>query len=52
MYLKNFDQKTTFRFAEFDLVRNQWRRYIRDLTLPGLVIPPEDPSNTLFDVFA
>lgn len=52
MYMTGFDDDVTLRMARLDLIRNQWRRYIRDLTLPGLVIPPEDPSNTLFDVFA
>ena len=28
MYMKNFESPVTLRFARFDLVRNQWRRYI------------------------
>ena len=31
MFLTQFTQRTTLRFATFDLVRNQWRRVTRDL---------------------
>jgi len=30
MFLTQFDQRTTLRFATLDLVRNQWRRVTRD----------------------
>lgn len=52
MYMTGFDAPTTLRMARLDLIRNQWRRYIRSLVMPGMVIPPEDMSNTTFDVNA
>ena len=53
MYLKDFDQEVTLRFARFELVRNQWRRYRRNLR--GLSVgptPPDGSTGTLFDVNA
>ncbi len=50
MYMTGFDAETTLRFARLDLVRNQWRRYLRSLALPGLVMPDEDFNSTSFDV--
>ncbi len=35
MYVKGFKNQTTLRFAKFDLVRNQWRRYKRDSAIAG-----------------
>ena len=52
MYMTGFEEETTLRMARLDLIRNQWRRYMRPLLQPGLAIPPEDPNNTDFDVFA
>jgi cell surface protein SprA len=52
MYMTGFSEETTLRMARLDLIRNQWRRYTRSLVLPGMVIPPEDPSSTTFDVNA
>ena len=52
MYMTGFNEETTLRMARLDLIRNQWRRYFRSLVLPGMVIPPEDPSSTTFDVNA
>jgi len=52
MFMTGFDSTTTLRFARLDLVRNQWRRYLRSLALPGMVIPSDDPNNTTFDVNA
>ena len=31
MILRGFDKRITFRFGQFDLVRNQWRRYTQSL---------------------
>ncbi len=52
LYMNGFDQKTILRFARLELVRNQWRRYRRPITAPG--ITPSDPNTdaTLFDVNA
>jgi cell surface protein SprA len=52
MYLTEFDQTATFRFARFELVRNQWRRYLRDLREPGIVFPGDEDDNVFFDLAA
>jgi len=52
LYMTEFDQKATFRFARFELVRNQWRRYLRDLREPGIVFPGDDDENVFFDLAA
>ncbi len=53
MYLKGFESPVTFRFARLDLVRNQWRRYlrVRDLVGSGADVGIEDRS-AFFDVDA
>lgn len=52
MYMKGFERPVTFRFARMDLVRNQWRRYLRTSALrdpgPGITQEP----NVFFDVDA
>lgn len=40
------------RFATFDLVRGDWRRFNHSLLSPGEYIPNDDPSITSFDVSA
>ncbi len=50
LYFTDFDQRVTFRFAKFDLVRNQWRKYTRGLQSPGPKEPDNTPSNLEFDV--
>ena len=53
MYMKDFTRPVTLRFARFELVRNQWRRYRRSLQpLTVGTIPPDGGSETLFDVNA
>ncbi len=32
MFFKGFEEQTIFRFAQMELVRNQWRRYMQDLS--------------------
>lgn len=32
MYMHGFETRTTLRFATLELVRNQWRRYLQDLS--------------------
>ena len=53
MYLKDFERDVIFRFARLDLVRNQWRRYLRndELRPPGPQPAPIDRS-VYFDVDA
>lgn len=50
MYLTGFQDSVTFRFAELNLGRNQWRRYLFSLRNPGENIPEEDQKNTEFAV--
>ena len=52
MYLKGFDEKTIFRFARFQFVRNQWRRYRRNLAQAGITPSNPDADQTVFDVNA
>ncbi len=53
MYLKGFQRPVTLRFARLDLVRNQWRRYLRNDALrdPGPSLTDPD-RKVLFDVDA
>ncbi|MEL6922530.1 MAG: cell surface protein SprA, partial [Bacteroidota bacterium] len=52
MYLKNFNEPTTVRFGRLELVRNQWRRYRRNLVNGGPATTIEGADPTLFDVNA
>jgi cell surface protein SprA len=52
MYMTGFEDQTVLRFARLDLIRNQWRRYLRALTQPGVYIPSENEDETVFDVNA
>ena len=48
MVFKDFDERVTFRFAQFDLTRNSWRKY-----RAGTLCYDDNPNtNTLFDVDA
>ncbi|MBP7272896.1 MAG: cell surface protein SprA [Saprospiraceae bacterium] len=51
IYMKDFERPITIRFATLSLVRNQWRRYRRNLVEEGPFTHPDD-NNTLFDVNA
>ncbi|MBK8502649.1 MAG: cell surface protein SprA [Saprospiraceae bacterium] len=50
MYMTEFSEPVTLRFAKFDLVRNQWRKYTRSLKSSGLSEPNNSPSNLEFDI--
>ena len=50
LYLTGFSEAVTLRFAKFDLVRNQWRKYNRDLKNPGISESDNDRGNLDFDV--
>ncbi|MDX2003237.1 MAG: cell surface protein SprA [Chitinophagales bacterium] len=52
MYLTNWDDSITLRFARLELVRNQWRRYLFSLREPGEYIPTDQSSNAFFNVTA
>ncbi len=50
MIVKGFTNDTThIRFGQLNLVRNSWRRYLRDQTVPGYSIDKAD-NNTTFEV--
>jgi cell surface protein SprA len=48
LFLSGFQDSLTLRFAQLQLDRNQWRRYLFSLTSPGENIPEEDLRNTSF----
>ena len=48
MYMRGFEAPVTLRFAEFELVRNSWRRYNRPF-LTGPVIGGEDDTEFFVD---
>jgi cell surface protein SprA len=48
--VRGFQDTVTLRFARFDLVRNTWRRYRRDLSKLGAPTLNPNPDNTLFEV--
>ena len=50
--MSGFDEPVVLRFARLALVRNQWRRYRRNLTESGLYIVPDDEDPTVFDLNA
>ncbi|MBL7916855.1 MAG: cell surface protein SprA, partial [Bacteroidia bacterium] len=51
VFMKGFNRPVLLRFARFELVRSDWRRYQYDLTKPGEYIKSDDFS-TAFDVSA
>ena len=50
MFMTKFDDQTTLRFARFELVRNQWRRYSRSLAESGIGTVIDEGDDTVFDV--
>ncbi len=51
MYLKDFEKPVNFRFATFELVRNQWRRYRQSLGTPCAAFGGNEGVDlTAFDV--
>ena len=50
--LTNFNDPIVCRFATFDLVRGEWRRYNFDLSESGEYIPNDEGGTTTFDVSA
>ena len=45
MYLKGFEDSVILRFANLQLVRADWRRYLSTLKFPPTVGPPVDPDD-------
>ncbi|MDH3648950.1 MAG: cell surface protein SprA [Saprospiraceae bacterium] len=52
MYMTDFEDQVTLRFAKFDLVRNQWRKYSRNLNAAGIAEPDNTRGNLEFDISA
>ena len=50
--LTNFNQPIICRFATFELIRGEWRRYNFSLEEPGEYIPIDHEDATIFDVSA
>lgn len=50
--LNNFSEPIICRFATFELVRGEWRRYNFSLEDPGEYVPVDDQDATIFDVSA
>ncbi|MCC6817318.1 MAG: cell surface protein SprA [Bacteroidia bacterium] len=50
VYMKGFTDSTILRFAQMQLVRADWRRYLNALTKPGAVVPLDPTDNTTFVV--
>lgn len=50
MFLNDFEDSTTLRFAQLNLGRNIWRRYNYSLRSPGEVIPDDEQHFTDFTV--
>ncbi len=51
MFMKNFDEDIILRFARLELIRGEWRAYLRDLWTPGDYIQSEE-SGTIFNIGA
>ena len=52
LVLTDFSEPIICRFATFDLIRGEWRRYNFALEEPGEYIPTDDEDATTFDVSA
>lgn len=50
LFLKDFEQPIVLRYATFELVRGEWRRYNFDLRAEGEYVPNDDDNATTFDV--
>lgn len=51
MFLKNFDEAVTVRFASLDLVRGEWRKYNYSFVEGGLY-QPDNEAGASFDITA
>ena len=52
MYMKNFKDPVVLRFARLDLVRGEWRRYLKSLEGIRENLPTDGSDGTLFSVNA
>lgn len=47
MILKDFKDTATFRFAKLDLIRNQWRKYKKDISVDDIYIGNDRDENSM-----
>ncbi len=52
MFFKGFEKPIVTRFATFELVRGEWRKYNHSLLAPGEYVPNDIQSQTIFDISA
>jgi cell surface protein SprA len=52
LYLNDFEEEVTLRFARLDLVRSEWRRYQFEITEGGEDLSTPEPSEGILDVSA
>ena len=45
MFMKNFQENIVCRFASFELVRGEWRKYYNSLVVPNAPMPVPDPTD-------
>jgi cell surface protein SprA len=45
MVLTGFEDSVVLRFAQLQLVRAEWRRYLKDLKFPPTIGTPQDPTD-------
>lgn len=50
LFMKGFEDSVVLRIAQLQLVRSDWRRHLTSLKNPGVQIPIDPQSRTLFSV--
>lgn len=50
MFAKGFDDSIVMRIGQLQLVRSDWRRHLVSLKNPGVQVPVDPTSNTIFSV--
>lgn len=51
MFMKNFDEEVTLRFARLELVRGEWRKFLESLAGPN-ISEPNDEDPVVFNIAA
>lgn len=51
MFVKGWSQEVVLRFARLELIRGEWRSYLKSLLMPGEYLQGEE-SNTVFNISA
>ena len=50
MFMKGFEDSVILRLAQMQLVRSDWRRHLTSLKNPGVVVPVDPNSRTIFSI--